>query len=225
MAVETDLLSNHNDSTKCQSSSPATSAVNDDQVDLAFDDDSGSIDSTSPIFIAGHVDFAMESITAVDNAEADDDDVIDVPDFETTTAPVDGDHYEATATAPPIAESTTAVKKMPKRRKTFGSSQKRGGNRKLGDGGEGIAYMPPVAPTRFAVALQPDTHGTSITPSNQMKYIPKKTLFRQLQQMEVNILILVHPQLVAQFVKLTASPFYPTDSMPTCTGTGCTTFR
>ena len=119
MAVETDLLSNHNDSTKCQSSYPAASAVNDDQVDLAVDD----------------------------------------------------------------------VKKMPKRRKTFGRSQKRGGNRKLGDGGEGIAYMPPVAPTRFAVALQPDTHGTSITPSNQMKYIPKKTLFCQLQQMEVNIAI------------------------------------
>jgi len=67
------------------------------------------------------------------------------------------------------------VKKMPKGRKTFGGSQKRGGNRKLGDGGEGIAYMPPVAPTKFAVALQPDTRGTSITPSNQMKYIPKKT--------------------------------------------------
>ena len=151
MAVETDLLSNHNDSTKCQSSYPATSAINDDdQVDLAVDD----------------------------------------------------------------------VKKMPKRRKTFGRSQKRGGDRKLGDGGEGIACMPPVAPTQFAVALQPDTRGTSITLSNQMKYIPKKTLFRQLQQMEVNILILFHPQLVAQFVKLTASPFYPTDSMPTCTGTG-----
>ena len=30
MAVETDLLSNHNDSTKCQSSYPATSAINDD---------------------------------------------------------------------------------------------------------------------------------------------------------------------------------------------------
>ena len=58
------------------------------------------------------------------------------------------------------------VKKMPKRRKTFGRSQKRGGDRKLGDGGEGIAYMPPVAPTKFAVALQPDTRGTSITPSN-----------------------------------------------------------
>ena len=28
MAVETDLLFNHNDSTKCQSSYPATSAVN-----------------------------------------------------------------------------------------------------------------------------------------------------------------------------------------------------
>ena len=67
MAVETDLLFNHNDSTKCQSSYPATSAVNDDQVDLAVDD----------------------------------------------------------------------VKKMPKRRKTFGRSQKRGGDRKLGDGGEG----------------------------------------------------------------------------------------
>jgi hypothetical protein len=104
MAVETDLLSNHNDSTKCQSSSPATSTVNDDQVDLTVDDDSGSIDSTSSIFIAGHVDFAMESIAAVDNVKADDDDVIDVPDFETTTAPVDGDHFEATATAPPIAE-------------------------------------------------------------------------------------------------------------------------
>ena len=94
-------------------------------MDLTVDDDSGSIDSTSSIFIAGHVDFAMESIAAVDNVKADDDDVIDVPDFETTTAPVDGDHFEATATAPPIAESTTAVKKMPKRRKTFGRSQKK----------------------------------------------------------------------------------------------------
>ncbi len=38
MAVETDLLFNHNDSTKCQSSYTATSAVNDDQVDLAVND-------------------------------------------------------------------------------------------------------------------------------------------------------------------------------------------
>ena len=53
--------------TKCQFSYPATSAVNDDQVDLAVDD----------------------------------------------------------------------VKKMPKRRKTFRRSQKRGGDRKLGDGGDG----------------------------------------------------------------------------------------
>jgi hypothetical protein len=79
-------------------------------------------------------------------------------------------------------------KKMPKRRKIYGRSMKRGGNRKLGHAGDGIEYVPPIAPTRFAVALEPDTRMTPITPSNQINYIRKKTLFRQLQQMEVNIL-------------------------------------
>ena len=74
-------------------------------------------------------------------------------------------------------------KKMPKRRKIFGRSQSRGGNQKLGYGGDGIAYIPPVAPTRF------DTCVPSIT--SNIKYIPKKTLLRHLHQMEVNILILV----------------------------------
>ena len=80
-------------------------------------------------------------------------------------------------------------KKMPKRRKIFGRSQRRGGNRKLGYGGDGITYISPVAPTRFEVALDPDTRVTSTT--SNIKYIPKKTLFRCLQQMEVNIVILV----------------------------------
>ena len=74
-------------------------------------------------------------------------------------------------------------KKMPKRRKIFGRTQSRGGNQKLGYGGDGIAYIPPVAPTRF------DTCVPSIT--SNIKYIPKKTLLRHLHQMEVNILILV----------------------------------
>jgi hypothetical protein len=118
---------------------------------------------------------------------------------------------------PSIASPKPAVK-MPKRRKTFGRSQKKSGNRKLGDGGEGFFYIPPIAPTRF------DTRGTSIK-GNHIKYIPKKTLFRQLQQMEVNILTLVDRKLVAQYIKLTTSLFYPTDSMPTCTGTGSTAFQ
>jgi hypothetical protein len=50
-----------------------------------------------------------------------------------------------------------AKKKMPKRRKIYGRSQKRGGDRKLGDGGEGVAFLPPVTPTWFAVAFAPDT--------------------------------------------------------------------
>ena len=74
-------------------------------------------------------------------------------------------------------------KKMPKRRKIFGRSQSRGGNQKLGYGGDGIAYILPIAPTRF------DTRVPSIT--SNIKYIPKKTLFCHLHQMEVNILILV----------------------------------
>ena len=59
---------------------------------------------------------------------------------------------------------------MPKRRKIYGRSQKRGGNRKLGDGGDGIAYIPPVAPTWFVAAFDPDTRVTSIT--SNIKYIP-----------------------------------------------------
>ena len=80
-------------------------------------------------------------------------------------------------------------KKMPKRRKIYGRSQRRGGNKKLGYGGDGIAYIPPVAYTWFEVALDPDTPVPSIT--SNIKYIPKKTMFRRLQQMEVNVLILV----------------------------------
>jgi hypothetical protein len=78
---------------------------------------------------------------------------------------------------------------MPKRRKIYGRSQRGGGDRKLGREGDGIAYILLVAPTPFEVALDPDTRVTSIT--SNIKYIPKKTLFRQLQQMDVNILILV----------------------------------
>ena len=87
-----------------------------------------------------------------------------------------------------VDDKVKLSKNLPKRRKIFGRSMKRGGDRKLGHAGDGIEYVPPIAPTRFAVALEPDTGMTHITPSNQMEYIRKKTLFRRLQQMEVNIL-------------------------------------
>jgi hypothetical protein len=112
-----------------------------------------------------------------------------VQDFEATAAPVDGDQVEDVDDDQ--VDDVKFIKKMPKRRKIYGRSEKRGGDRKLGDGGEGIEYILPVAPTRFAVALEPDTRVTPITPSNQIKYIPKKILFCQLQQMEENIAILV----------------------------------
>ena len=115
--------------------------------------------------------------------------VNNVQDFEATAAPVDGDQVEDVDDDQ--VDNVKFVKKMPKRRKIYGRSEKRGGDRKLGDGGEGIEYIPPVAPTRFAVALEPDTRVTPITPSNQIKYILKKILFCQLQQMEVNIAIIV----------------------------------
>jgi hypothetical protein len=115
--------------------------------------------------------------------------VNNVQDFEATAAPVDGDQVEDVDDDQ--VDDVKFVKKMPKRRKIYGRSENRGGDRKLGDGGEGIEYIPPVAPTQFAVALEPDTHVTPITPSNQIKYILKKILFCQLQQMEVNIAIIV----------------------------------
>jgi hypothetical protein len=49
------------------------------------------------------------------------------------------------------------AKKMPKRRKIHGRSQKRGGDRKLGDGGQGLEYVPPVAPTSWvAITIAPN---------------------------------------------------------------------
>ena len=50
---------------------------------------------------------------------------------------------------------------------------------KLGHGGDGLEYIPPVAATSVAVA----------GPSSSkilFKYIPKKTLLRQLQQTQVS---------------------------------------
>ena len=64
-------------------------------------------------------------------------------------------------------------KKMLKRRKIYGRSQKRGGNRKLDNGGDGIAYIPPVAPTWFEVALDPDTR---VTPSQATSSIFQRRL-------------------------------------------------
>jgi hypothetical protein len=71
------------------------------------------------------------------------------------------------------------AKKTPKRRKIFGRSQKRGGDRKLGDGGEGLEYAPPVAATWVAVS---DAQVRKLS----IRYISKKNLLHQLQQMEVN---------------------------------------
>ena len=117
-----------------------------------------------------------------EEVEADAHNLI-INDSNKTTAPVDGDQVKDDDDDQ--VDEVKLTKKMPQRRKIYGWNQKRGGSRKLGDGGEDIAYIPPVAPTRFAVALDPDTRVTSIT--SNIKYIPKKTLFRQLQQMEVNI--------------------------------------
>lgn len=73
---------------------------------------------------------------------------------------------------------------MPKRRKKFGRSQKRGGNRKLGDGGDGLEYVPIVRAAAAVVEVTNDTQ-------RSLKYIPKKTLLRQLQQIEVTYSIVV----------------------------------
>ncbi len=79
--------------------------------------------------------------------------VNNIQDIEATAASVHGDQVEDVDDDQVV--DVTVIKKMPKRRKTFGRSQKRGGDRKLGDGGKGIAYVPPVAPTRFPVAFDP----------------------------------------------------------------------
>ncbi len=76
------------------------------------------------------------------------------------------------------------AKKIPKRRKKFGRSQKRGGDRKLGDGGDGLEYVPPVVATAVVAAVPNDN-------KLLIKYISKKTLLRQLQYMEVTCSILV----------------------------------
>jgi hypothetical protein len=49
------------------------------------------------------------------------------------------------------------AKKMPKRRKIFGRSQKRGGDRKLGYGGDGLEYVPPIATDWVADPVAQDT--------------------------------------------------------------------
>ena len=82
---------------------------------------------------------------------------------------------------------------MPKRRRKFGRSQKRGGNRKLGNGGDGLEYVPPVRGTSGVVAVTNDTQLS-------LKYIPKKTLLRQLQQIEVTYSIVVDVSLCVSFV-------------------------
>ena len=87
------------------------------------------------------------------------------------------------------------AKKMPKRRKVFGRSQKRGGDRKLGDGGEGLEYAPPVAATWVAVS---DAQVRKLS----IRYILKKNLLCQLQQMEVNC-FLSFALIFVQCIKLT----------------------
>ena len=82
---------------------------------------------------------------------------------------------------------------MPKRRKKFGRSQKRGGDRKLGFGGDGLEYVPLVRAAAAVVAVINDTQLS-------LKYIPKKTLLRQLQQIEVTYLIVVDVSLCLSFV-------------------------
>ena len=82
---------------------------------------------------------------------------------------------------------------MPKRRKKFGRSQKRGGDRKLGDGGDGLEYVPLVRAAAAVVAVTNDTQ-------RSLKYIPKKTLLRQLQQIEVTYSIVVDVSLCLSFV-------------------------
>ncbi len=77
------------------------------------------------------------------------------------------------------------AKKMPKRRKIFGRSQKRGGDRKLGYRGDGLEYVPPVAAARVA-----DPAAQAQDTKQSIKYIPKKNLLHQLQQMEVTCLCL-----------------------------------
>jgi hypothetical protein len=44
---------------------------------------------------------------------------------------------------------------MPKRKKKFGRSQKRGGNSKLGAGGECLEFFPATTPTYVALAVTP----------------------------------------------------------------------
>jgi hypothetical protein len=83
---------------------------------------------------------------------------------------------------------------MPKRRRKFGRSQKRGGDRKLGFGGDGLEYVPPVRGTTGVVAVV--TNNTQLS----LKYIPKKTLLRQLQQIEVTYSIVVDVSLCLSFV-------------------------
>jgi hypothetical protein len=47
------------------------------------------------------------------------------------------------------------ARKMPKRKKKFGRSQKKGGNSKLGAGGEHLEFFPATTPTRVALAVTP----------------------------------------------------------------------
>jgi hypothetical protein len=195
-----DVLLEINDSNKCHclsSSIESPPVVNDDQAEAIGMDVHPNIHGfvDEDLLAAADVNIAADNVqdAAVDVDLLADVDVVlavnNVQDFEATTAPVDGDQVEDVDDDQ--VDDVKFVKKMPKRMKIYRRSEKRGGARKLGDGGEGIEYIPPVAPTRFAVALEPDTRVTPITPSNQIKYILKKILFCQLQQMEVNIAILV----------------------------------
>jgi hypothetical protein len=92
------------------------------------------------------------------------------------------------------------AKKMPKMRKIFGRSQKRGGDRKLGYGVDGLEYVPPVAAARVADPVAQDT-------KQSIKYIPKKNLLRQWQQMEVTCLChdLCFALIFVRCVKLTVN--------------------
>jgi hypothetical protein len=76
------------------------------------------------------------------------------------------------------------ARKMPKRKKRFGRSQKRGGNSKLGAGGEGLEFFPSATPTCVALAVTPVAKLSS-------KVISKRNLLSQLQQMEVRDQLLI----------------------------------
>ncbi len=73
---------------------------------------------------------------------------------------------------------TQVARKMPKRKKKFGRTEKRGGNSKIGAGGEGLEFFPAPTPTCVALAVTPVTKLSS-------KDISKRNLLSRLQQMEL----------------------------------------